>query len=384
MEREGMVFHAEWEFPPDGDQLSRMKAWHWPERELVRTELHDQDAHRSTTIYAPEREVSHQLDDGRVDDRRVPGGQWDPERGGGAAFFPHIAYWGAAQERDVLGPAAVDGREVVHVRAVYTVEEARHEQPKGATYTSDIYLDPQSLLPVSVTLQVVFPGSDDADNRPATIRFLGTEFLEPGELPERFFNQDELAAEEVTMDEAIDLAANQPFEAYWLGREIDVAWDAPDGSRHSSTALSWVKAPGMVDGSVDRVVAAYGGPDGYSPSLITVISSMDPSFTGLRPNDLEALERTGSITALTDGSGFRYARYIARGSCTLEQAQRDPACRMFAEPTYGVLVQRGETRVHLMVEALLSGDSRGAKHVNPFNDPDLLERLAGELRPFGQ
>jgi hypothetical protein len=380
MEQPGKVFYAEWELPAEGDQRPVVKTWYWPEREVIRTELHDQAAHRATTIYTPEREVSHQIDDGLLDDRQTPGTQWDDVRGGGAAFFPHISYWATAQEPATITPENVDGRSVLHVRSVYTVPEDRHEQPKGTTYTADTYLLTPGNLPLSVTLQVAHPGQQPGE--PGTFTFTKTEFLDRGDLPADFFDQDALAAAEVTLDEAIERAANQPFVAYWLGREIDVEFDSPDGSRHDSTPLGHVTAPGMARSSATTVTVEYAPAPHYSPSLLTIVSSGDSAFTAIRPSDLEVLERTGSVTALADGTGFIYAQYISRGSCTLEQAQLDAACRMFAEPTYGLVLELGRTKVHFRLEALLSGDSTGAKHLNPFNDPALLEQLARELRPI--
>ncbi|MEX0781639.1 MAG: hypothetical protein WD557_03245 [Dehalococcoidia bacterium] len=379
MEREGMVFHAEWEFPPDGDQLSRMKAWHWPERELVRTEFHDQDAHRSTTIASRQGEVSYHPDDGSLRDDRDSGTQWDP-RLGMAGIFPHISYWRIAQDRTVIGAETLGGRTVTHVRAVFTAEEDAHERPKGTTYTSDIFLDAESLLPVTVTILIEYP-TQEGDSQPGTFTYVKTEFVDPDSLPPGFFDQDRLAVEEVTFDEAIEFAANQPFEAFWLGREIEVPWDTPDGTHHESIPLGSVTAPGMPRGRANMVSARYSPPPDSASSPLAVDSSGDPLFTGIPRGDMEMLQRTGSTSPLADGSGFIYWRYIPAKPCTPEQAQLDAACRQFPEPTYGVLLHRDGTTIHISLATLTSRDG---DNLNPFNDPDLLERLAGELRPFGQ
>ncbi len=379
MEQDGKIFYAEWEFPPEGDQVPRVKAWYWPERELLRTELHDQEAHRSTTIVSRQGEVSYQLDDGHLSDRRGADQQWDPMRGGIAAIFPHIGYWGIAQDRTVVGTESVDGRTVTHVRAIFTAEEDAHERPKGTTFTSDILVDATSLLPLSVTILIEFP-TQEGNSQPGTLTFIKTEFVDPAGLPADFFDQDKLASEEVTLDEAIELARQASFPVFWLGREIDLASAAPDGTRYDQISLAEVLAPGLPPPG-GQVAVTYSVPPDFAGPMLTIVSSSGPSFAGIRPSDLEVLQRTGSVTPLADGNGFIYARYVARGNCTLERAQLDPGCRMFAEPTYGVLLEREGTKIHLSVETLMSKDGR---NLNPFNAPVLLGLLAGQLRPIGE
>jgi hypothetical protein len=193
MGREGKVFYAEFEYPAEGEQIPRHRAWYQSGEELLRTEFHDERAHRATTIISRDGEVRHDIDDGRVTDDREAGRQWKPALGGIAAWLPHIGYWTLSPDA-VAEPVTVEGRELMRVHAVRIADEDAHERPEGTIHTADIYLDPATLLPTHLTVSVDYPNQDEGDVKPYTITFLITEFIDPDDLTADFFDQDALAA----------------------------------------------------------------------------------------------------------------------------------------------------------------------------------------------
>jgi hypothetical protein len=249
------------------------------------------------------------------------------------------------------------------------------------TYTTDAFLDAEGLLPVRVEVRLALPGEEPRP--PLVVRYRNVRFLDRHELPEDFFDPDALAADEVTLEEAIEIAARQPFKTFWLGQEVAVPWDSPSGQHHETLTLVNLDVPGTPHGRPGEVAMWFAAPPDAAGPMLIVTQSAEPGFTGVAAPLMQAIRTAGNTAAIAGVDGYVYWQYTPAKPCSTEEAQGRTDCRQFADAQFGALVVREGTTIHFNVPVMRGGPGTSHPNINPFNDPDVLSRLVQELRPFG-
>ncbi|MCC7362751.1 MAG: hypothetical protein IT303_00105 [Dehalococcoidia bacterium] len=369
----GMVFFLEAPIEEPGQELVT-RLWYDPGSARTRTETHDFGVLQSAELVDATRTVSYSFREGFLFDHPtgpVPAGA--PTAA--LAMIPHVGAWLQAGA-SLVGETEVDGVPVYHVAGTYTNTEPGDETPDGTEFTLDAYIRADTLLPVMVRYTAHFP-----DDPPGSMemRFSRSELVPRDSLPGDFFDLDALAANDVTIDEALAIAARQPFATFWLGPELAGEWTHPGGQTYAKHAIMRVRVPGTPDSASDRVSLEYGPGIGVAPALLQLDQGPAGTFEPLRANDLAAIRAAGNVREVPGLGGYVYVRYVGRADCSDAEAQAKPECRMpGVTPHRGVVVEREGTVVHLSTTAF--GETVGApQDENPFATDEALIALAGQL-----
>ena len=386
----GKVFYAEFELSPEGSQRPSYRMWYSAVDGISRSEyFSDLEVLRSTEIITLDREVSFNWTDNHLSDEAISAPQ--VKRPIPIAAGPLRAYFGPATPKDGVdgfvttesyhGIEEIDGRIALHLRATIEALEDGHERPKGTKFTFDVYFDAITHFPVRSEMRVSYP--DQAPGLEAlVVTFTRAELIAASSLPPGHFDPDLLSREELTLDEAVALAARSDFAIFWLGRAVGIDWVARNGTRYSAAELAEVEAPGVAGrSSREEASLSYSMPPDFFGPMLTLTQSTDP--IRVEPRDIEAIRAAGNVTRLSGLDGYIYAQYSSRGNCSFAAAQSDPACRMFADAVYGAVVTLKGTTIHLAAIRLQSQGDTGPND-NPFSDREILLRLVGELRPIGE
>lgn len=289
LDRPGQVFYAEYDFPPEGDQTLSFRLWYSAERETARVEFVNSGNVDTVRIFAGDRIVSHDFREGRTD---LDTPELPADLPSVAVLaIEHLRPWFAAEDTPSIDSQERDGRPAIHATALRVLEEGTSDEPAGTKFTFESWLDSKSLLPLHARMTMAIPGGQDSGEMDITYRT--AEFLPADSLPADHFDADTLAALEVTLDEALGLAANQPFATFWLGEQIPVPWDAPDGRHHDAVELTDVQAPGTARGSDSVVSLWYSAPPSFFGGLLMVLQGPAATFEPLRTSEFDAMESAG-------------------------------------------------------------------------------------------
>jgi hypothetical protein len=291
------------------------------------------------------------------------------------APFPHLSPWLVQGEREFVGREEFEGRDVLHYRGHATLNVEGAEEPPGTKYTFDSWVDAGSLEPARASVGIQFP--DQEPGMPVEWTYRNARFIPESEIPADHFNGAALEEGQQTLDEAIADAAQLPFEAFWAGRNVPVEGEFPSGPVRSLRVIE-VVTPSTPGHDTDTVFVRY-APD-VTPTLhaLGITSGPAATYAGPRPEDLQAA-RSGGAYEQVEG-GYLYWLWGAAAGCTMADAVTDPDCRLNEDPTYGLVLERDGTLVH--VTATFVSEDEFGKNVNPVNSREAILAIGEMLVPI--
>jgi hypothetical protein len=373
----GKVVHLQMEGAANGQHII-MRGWHSADERATRIESEVDGVLRRVEVDLPERKAVFFPEENSLAD-----GPLDPAEPGApdATYesFPHLAALLKADDVQFRGTETLDGVRVVRLDSVdVRTKDEVYEEPVGTTNRASIYLRNDDLLPVRMEFSTMRPGQNTFD---FVYEVTTAEYLDPASLPPGLFDPDTLAADRIDTNEALEVAARQPFETHWLGARLEVAWQTPDGRGSDHQEVVMVSAPGVPGSNPgDPTIRLGYGPPGLSLTLVDIRQGPLGSFEPLPPDRLAAMEAGGNLTRMEDGEGYFYVEYFPRGTCDFDAAQRDRGCRL-GTGRYGAVLERDGTLVHIASAPKYDGTDE-SKDTNPFSSPEAVRDLVGRLQPI--
>jgi hypothetical protein len=290
------------------------------------------------------------------------------------------------------GKTRHDGEDCLKFHVSHTItEDEAYEIAAGTTFHYTILLRSSDLLPVSMhssvdTFPVATPhppATAGPDFPSTTIEYTKVEFVDRSSLPDDFFDPDALDAMQMTPQEALAIAADQPFTTFWLGPSLD---GVPiPGTNLTTKQLGVINVagpgiPGIVKAPKGGISISYGLSPSEGPVFVTVSEAPATSFDPLSDDELDAMRAAGNVYPLESGEGYIYARYEPAHNCTFEQAQRGPDCRFAPGPIWSAIAERDGTRIQIVEAPKFTS---GLQHdTNPFASEAAIRDLVGRLQPI--